>query len=45
MNILELKILPHQYSIHRLLTNYRLPDKLYRKNSFFLLLPQMMKIL
>ena len=35
MNILELKVLPHQYSIHRLSTNYKLPDKLYRKNSFF----------
>jgi hypothetical protein len=35
MNILELKILPHQYSIHRLLPNYRLPEVFYRKNSFF----------
>ena len=35
MNMLELKILPHQYSIHRLLPNYRLPEELYRKNSFF----------
>jgi hypothetical protein len=35
MHILELKILPHQYSIHRLLPKYKLPDLLYRKNSFF----------
>ena len=35
MNILELKILPHQYSIHRLLPNYRLPDVFYKNNSFF----------
>ena len=35
MNILELKILPHQYSIHRLLPNYRLPEVFNRKNSFF----------
>ena len=35
MNKLELKILPHQYSIHRLLPNYRLPEVFYRKNSFF----------
>jgi uncharacterized protein len=35
MNILELKILPHQYSIHRLLPDYRLPDVFYKKNSFF----------
>ena len=35
MNILQLKILPHQYSIHRLLPNYRLPEVFYRKNSFF----------
>ena len=35
MNILELKILPHQYSIHRLLPNYRLPDIFYKNNSFF----------
>jgi hypothetical protein len=43
MHILELKLLPHQYSIHRLLPKYKLPDLLYRKNSFFLLLQQMMK--
>ena len=35
MNILELKILPHQYSIHRLLPDYRLPDVFYKNNSFF----------
>ena len=35
MNILQLKILPHQYSIHRLLPNYRFPEVFYRKNSFF----------
>ena len=35
MNILKLKILPHQYSIHRLLPNYRLPDVFYKNNSFF----------
>ena len=35
MNILELKILPHQYSIHKLLPNYRLPDVFYKNNSFF----------
>ena len=35
MNILELKILPHQYSIHRLLPNYRLPEVFYKNNSFF----------
>ena len=35
MHILELKILPHQYSIHRLLPKYKLPDLFYRKNSFF----------
>jgi len=35
MNILELKILPHQYSIHRLLPKYKLPDLLYKKNGFF----------
>ena len=35
MEVLELKILPHQYSIHRLLPNYRLPGELYRNNSFF----------
>ena len=35
MHILELKILPHQYSIHKLLPKHELPDLLYRKNSFF----------
>jgi len=35
MKILELKILPHQYSIHRLLPNYRLPDVFYNNNRFF----------
>ena len=35
MHILELKILPNQYSIHRLLPKYKIPDFLYRKNSFF----------
>ena len=35
MHILELKILPHQYSIHKLLPKHELPVLLYRKNSFF----------
>ena len=43
MHILELKILPHQYSFHKLLPKHELPILLYRKNSFFHLLLQMMK--
>ena len=35
MHILELKILPHQFSIHRLLPKHEVPDLLYRKNNFF----------
>ena len=35
MHILELKILPDQYSIHKFLPKHEVPDLLYRKNSFF----------
>ena len=35
MHIIELKILPHQYSIHRLLPKHELPDYLYKNNSYF----------
>jgi len=35
MQILELKILPNQYSIHRLTPEYKLPDLFYRRNGFF----------
>ena len=37
MHILELKILPNEYSIHSLLTKHELPDLLYKNNSFFLI--------
>ena len=35
MQTLRLKILPNQYSIHKLLPKHELPDSLYKKNSFF----------
>ena len=35
MQILELKLLPNQYSIHRLPPEYKLPDLFYRRNGFF----------
>ena len=35
MQTLRLKILPNQYSIHKLLPKHELPYSLYKKNSFF----------